>query len=178
MKKFKILTDLLLFIVTILLFDIELIGNLNHEILGITIAILIIIHLILNFNWIKQVTKNLKKTNLKTKIMYVIDIFTMLIYLGAITCGILISDKIFNFHMSSNLPLMLAHLIFGRLAITIMLVHLGLHLDRIFIKIKNKKIKIVIYVVYVIITILVAIYFTYTLTRSFQWLYMFGKNNW
>lgn len=99
MKKFKILIDILLFIVTVLLFDIELIGNLNHEILGITIGVLIIIHL-------------------------------------------------------------------------------GLHLDRIFVKIKNKKIKIVIYVVYVIITILVAIYFTYTLTHSFQWLYSFKKNNW
>lgn len=178
MKKFKILIDILLFIVTILLFDIELIGNLNHEILGITIGILIIIHLILNFKWIKQVTKNFRKTNLKTKIMYIIDVFTMLIYLGAITCGILISNKIFNFHTSSNLPLMLAHLILGRLAIIIMLVHLGMHLDRIFSKIKTKKIKLVIYVIYVVISILVAIYFTYTLTHSFQWLYMFGKNNW
>ena len=60
MKKFKILIDVLLFIVTILLFDIELIGNLNHEILGITISILILIHIILNIKWIKKVTKNLK----------------------------------------------------------------------------------------------------------------------
>lgn len=111
MKKFKILIDILLFIVTVLLFDIELIGNLNHEILGITLSILIIIHVLLNLKWIKQVTKNLKKVNTKTKIMYIIDILTMLIYAGAIICGILISDKIFNFKMSSNLYIVISHLI-------------------------------------------------------------------
>lgn len=178
MKKVKILIDILLFIVTILLFDIELIGNLNHEILGITISILIVIHIALNFKWIKQVTKNFKKVNLKTKVMYIVDIFTMIIYLGAIICGVMISDKIFNFHMGSNLYMMLSHLIFGRLAIIIMFVHLGLHLYRIFSKIKNTKVKIIIYIVYVIVVLLIAIYLIYTLTHSFQWLYAFGKLDW
>lgn len=116
MKRIKVLIDILLFIVTVLLFDIELIGNLNHEILGITLGILIIIHVILNVKWIKQVTKNLKKINTKTKIMYVIDILIMLIYLGAIICGILISDKIFNFKMSSNLYIVISHLIFRKIS--------------------------------------------------------------
>lgn len=171
MKKFKILIDILLFIITILLFNIGLIGNLNHEILGMTIGILIIIHIILNFKWIKQVTKNFKKVNRKTKVMYVIDILIMLIYLGSIICGILISDQIFNFQMSSNLVLVLLHLTLGRLAIIVMFIHLGLHLDRAFTKIKSKKLKKVIYAIYVIIVLLIAIYFIYTLTHSFQWMY-------
>ncbi len=175
MKKFKILIDVLLFIVTILLFDIELIGNLNHEILGITISILILIHIILNIKWIRKVTKNLKKVNLKAKIMYTIDIFTMLIYFGAIICGIMISDKIFNFHMGSNLYMILSHLIFGRLAIIIMFTHLGLHLDRIFSKVKNLNGKKILYIIYIIIILLIAIYLMYTLTHSFQWLYAFGN---
>lgn len=116
MKKFKVLIDILLFIITILLFNIGLIGNLNHEILGITLGILILIHVLLNFKWIKQVTKNLKKINTKTKIMYVIDILIMLIYLGAIICGILISDKIFNFKMSSNLYIVISHLILRKIS--------------------------------------------------------------
>lgn len=178
MKKFKILIDVLLFIVTILLFDIELIGNLNHEILGIAISILILIHIILNFKCIKQVTKNFKKVNSKTKVMYVIDVFTMLIYLGAIICGIMISDKIFNFHMGSNLYMMLLHLIFGRLAIIIMFIHLGMHLDRMLNKIKSSNIKRIIYIIYIIIILLISIYLIYTLTHSFQWLYAFGKLDW
>lgn len=178
MKKFKVLIDIILFIITILLFNIGLIGNLNHEILGTTIGILIIIHIVLNFKWIKQVTKNFKKINRKTKLMYIIDILIMLIYLGSIICGILISDQIFSFQMSSNLILVLSHLALGRLAIIIMLIHLGLHFDRIFAKIKSKKLKKVIYVIYTIIVLLIAIYFTYTLTHSFQWMYAFGNRNW
>ena len=173
MKKFKIVIDILLFIMTVLLFDIELIGNLNHEILGIILGILIIIHIGLNFKWIKQVTKNIKKVNIKTKAMYMIDILIMLIYFVSIVFGILISYKIFNFHMSSNLYLMLAHLILGRLAIVLMFIHLGLHFDRLFSKIKSKKLKKVIYSIYIIIVLLIAIYFLYTLTHSFQWLYAF-----
>ncbi len=132
MKKLKIIIDILLFIITIALFNIGLIGNLMHEILGIALAILIIIHILLNFKWIKQVTKNFKKTNTKTKIMYIIDILIMIIYLRAIICGILIANEVFNFHMSSSLGLVLTHLILGRLAIITMFIHLGLHLDRIF----------------------------------------------
>ena len=48
MKKLKIIIDILLFIITIALFNIGLIGNLMHEILGIALAILIIIHILLN----------------------------------------------------------------------------------------------------------------------------------
>lgn len=178
MKKLKIIIDILLFIITIALFNIGQIGNLMHEILGIALAILIIIHILLNFKWIKQVTKNFKKTNTKTKIMYIIDILIMIIYLGTIICGILIANEVFNFHMSSSLGLVLTHLILGRLAIITMFIHLGLHLDRIFKKVKNEKFKKAIYIIYIFIAIGITVYFIYTLTHSFQWLYAFGNSNW
>lgn len=175
MRNLKIGIDILLLIATILLFEIDLIGNMNHEILGIALGILIIVHIGLNFKWIKQITRNFKKTNTKTKIMYVVDIFMMLIYFVAIICGMLISEKIFSFHMSSNLYVVLGHILFGRLAIIMMFVHLGLHLDRMLAKIKGSKLKISIYVIYSMIVLLIFIYLFYTLTHSFQWIYAFGK---
>lgn len=178
MKKLKIIIDILLFVVTVALFNVGLIGNLMHEILGITLAILIVIHILLNFKWIKQVTKNFKKTNAKTKIMYIVDILIMIIYLGAIICGILIANETFNFHMSSSLGLVLTHLALGRLAIITMFIHLGLHLDRILKNVENKKLKKSIYIVYTFIVIGIEIYFIYTLTHSFQWMYAFGNSNW
>lgn len=176
MKKLKLTIDILLFIITVLLVNIELTGNLNHEILGIALGILIIIHIALNFRWIKQVTKNFKKVNTKTKIMYIVDIFIMIIYLGSIICGILISNEIFNFKMGSNLYVVLLHLILGRLAIIIMFTHIGLHLDK-FIKLKNRKAKTIFYIIYTTIVFLFAMYLLYTLTHSFQWLYAFGNSN-
>lgn len=178
MKKFKIIIDILLFIVTISLFDIGLTGNLNHEILGVTLGILVTIHIVLNFKWIKYVSQNLKNVNIKTKIMYITNIFIMLIYLGSIICGALISAEIFNFKMSSNLFIVISHLILGRLAIIAMFIHLGLHLDRILTKIKSKKLKRVVCFIYTIIVLLITVYFLYTLTHSFQWTYAFGNIGW
>lgn len=51
--------------------------------------------------------------------------------------------------MSSSLGLVLTHLILGRLAIITMFIHLGLHLDRIFKKVKNEKFKKAIYIIYI-----------------------------
>lgn len=174
MKKIKIIIDILMFVVTVLLMEIEVIGFLSHEILGMLLGILILIHIVLNFKWIKQVTKNFKSTNTKTKIMYAIDIFTMVIYFGAIICGMLISHEIFNSSLRTNVYMMLAHITFGRLAVIIMFIHLGMHLDRMLAKIKSKSIKRTIYILYIIISLSVAIYSIYALTNSFQWIYVFG----
>lgn len=122
MKKTKILIDVLLLIVTILLTSIDKTGRLAHEILGISMAILLIIHIFLNWNWVKQIPKNFKKV--------------------------------------------------------IMFIHIGMHLDRMFIKVKSEKLKRFLYCIYIVIAILVSIYSIYTLTHSYQWMYMFGTQKW
>jgi len=174
MKAFKIIVDILLFVVTFLLVNIEITGNLIHEILGITMAILLLIHIVTNWNWIKSVTKNFKKVNKKTKVMYVVNLLTMIVYFGAILFGVIISHELFKFETSSNYKFVITHIIFGRLAIVVMLLHVGMHLDKMFAKIKNKKIKAILYIIYIILAILISAYSIYTLTHSFQWVMVFG----
>ena len=174
MKAFKIIVDILLFVVTFLLINIEITGHLIHEILGITMAILLLIHIVTNWNWIKSVTKNFKKVNKKTKVMYVVNLLTMIVYFGAILFGIIISHELFKFETSSNYKFVITHIIFGRLAIVVMLLHVGMHLDRMFKKVKNKNIKIILYIIYIILAILISAYSIYTLTHSFQWVMVFG----
>ena len=168
-KIFKFILDILLFITTILLTNIDFTGGKVHEVLGILIFVLLIFHVIFNFNWIKSVTKNFKKVNIKTKIMYIINIGILVIYLCAIIFGIAISNELFNFKNSNNIYIVILHFLFGRLAIVMMSVHLGMHLDRILIKLKFCIISI-----YIIIVILVFIYSIYKLTHSYQWMFMFG----
>lgn len=175
MKKIKILIDVLLLIVTILLASIDKTGRLAHEILGISMAILLTIHIFLNWNWVKQITINFKKVNKKTKIMYIVNIFTMIIYFGSIIFGIIISNELFRFKTSINIYLVIIHILFGRVSIIVMFIHIGVNLDRMFIKIKNKKIKGFLYCIYIIIAVLVSIYSIYTLIHSYQWMYMFGS---
>lgn len=174
MKVFKIIIDILLLIDTFVLVNMDITGHLIHEILGITMAILLLIHIVTNWNWIKSVTKNFKKVNKKTKVMYVVNLLTMIVYFGAILFGIIISHELFKFETSSNYKFVITHIIFGRLAIVIMLLHVGMHLDRMFKKIKNKKIKAILYIIYIILAILISAYSIYTLTHSFQWVMVFG----
>lgn len=174
MKAFKIIIDILLFVVTFLLVNIEITGNLIHEILGITMAILLLIHIVTNWNWIKSVTKNFKRVNKKTKVMYVVNLLTMIVYFGAILFGVIISHELFKFETSSNYKFVITHIIFGRLAIVVMLLHVGMYLDRMFSKVKNKKIKAILYIIYIILSILISAYSIYTLTHSFQWVMVFG----
>lgn len=167
-NKIKIVIDILMFVITLLLMNINTTGHLTHEVLGITITILIILHLILNFKWIKNVGKNLKKTTLKTKMQYCTDIFTFIFYFLAIIFGILISTKIFNFSTNGDAYIMLCHHIFGRLAIIMMTIHIGFHLNMI-ITTKNKNIKTIIYIVYIIISLAFTIYLIYNLTENYVW---------
>ena len=174
MRVFKIFIDILLLIDTFVLVNMDITGHLIHEILGISMAILLLIHIVTNWNWIKNVTKNFKKVNKKTKLMYVVNILTMIIYFGAILFGIIISHELFKFETSSNYKFVITHVIFGRLAIIVMLMHIGMHLNRIFKKVKNKNIKYGIYIIYILVSVLISTYSIYTLTHSFQWVMVFG----
>lgn len=174
MKLFKMIIDILLLIDTAILTNMDITGHFIHEILGITMGILILIHIVSNWNWVKNVTKNFKKINKKTKLMYFVNLITMIIYFGAMLFGIAISHELFRFEASSNYKLVITHIIFGRLAIIAMFLHIGIHLDRIFNKIKNKKIKMILYIIYIIMAILSSLYSIYTLTHSFQWVMVFG----
>mgnify|MGYP004524871233 CR=1 FL=1 len=169
-NKIRLIVDISMFILTFLLMNVNFISPLWHEIFGITISFLIIIHLILNFKWIKNITKNIKKVKSQTKILYAVDILTFFSYFITITLGILISTSIFNFKTSYNPYLMLIHHITGRLSLSLMLVHFGFHLNRINPKFtKNETIKGIIYIIYITIGILITMYLIYTLVRSYVW---------
>lgn len=150
--------------------NVNLISPLWHEIFGMIIILLIVFHLILNFKWIKNITKNLAGVKSKTKIVYIVDALTFLSYFVTIVIGVLISISIFNFKTSYNPYLMLIHHIIGRLSLTLMLVHLGFHLNRMITKItKNEIVKGIIYIIYIMLSILITMYLLYTLVRSYVW---------
>lgn len=170
MNKIRLLIDITMFFLTFFLMNVNLISPLWHEIFGIIISILIVIHLILNFRWIKNITKNIRKVKNQTRLLYFVDVLTFFSYLVTIVIGILISISIFNFRTSYNPYLMLTHHITGRLSLTMMLVHLGFHLNRIIRKItKNETIKGIIYIIYITIGVLITMYLIYTLVRSYVW---------
>ncbi len=69
MKKLhiKILVDIFMIILFICLMKIKITGMHRHEVLGIVLTLLVIIHLVLNFNWFKNILKKLFNKNMSSK---------------------------------------------------------------------------------------------------------------
>ncbi len=130
MKNKKIILDIIMTIIFIVLMDTSITGIKFHEILGLGIFALFLIHKILNWSWIKGVTKKLadKNLNIKTRIMYGIDVIMVLLTTFVIISGILISQNIFmefaadNIEKWSNL-----HHLGSYTLLVVLSIHVGLH---------------------------------------------------
>lgn len=90
-----------LFVILIYAYDT---GLAFHEIAGLVIFALFTVHIILNWSWIKSVTKNLFTSKIKTKskLMYVLNA-ALLISVGTIIItGIMISRVVFDFGLNGE----------------------------------------------------------------------------
>jgi len=72
-------------------------GLVFHEIVGLSISALFASHILLNWSWVKNITKNLFNRRLKVsaKLKYALNATTFLTVATVIITGILISKVIF-----------------------------------------------------------------------------------
>lgn len=132
MKKInyvKITLDILMAIVFLLLFNKNAIAGMTfHEIAGLIIGLAFLIHILLNFKWIKKVTVKFfsPKMKLKTRIGYIVDLLLLIDMALIIGTGISISKVIFSgiFKSAGNQSL---HISLSYLALLLIGIHVGLH---------------------------------------------------
>lgn len=130
MKYKKIILDVLTTIIMILLMNNNFTGVKRHEVLGIAIVLLFVIHKYFNWSWIKNITLNLfnKKTPTKTKIMYFLDILLLMLLLLNTLSGILISQNLFTYLNARNIKIWSnLHHLFAYGFLVVIGIHLGLH---------------------------------------------------
>lgn len=142
MKK-NFYLDIVMFIILLLLINIDITGIYFHEILGIIIAILSIYHIKLNFNWLKNITHKLFESNFnkKTKFMYLLNIILFIFFCLDIGSGILISKNIFfNIITINNMNYISKwHYFFSYWLFFLIVIHIALHWNLIRIKLNIKK---------------------------------------
>lgn len=134
MKTKKLILDIIMTIIMVSLMDVVFTGIKLHELLGIGLLFLFIIHKFFNWDWIKGVTKNLfsPKIKAKIKVMYAVDILLVLSVAFIIISGILISQELFpslnadNISLWSNL-----HHFASYFSLVLISVHIGLHWEMI-----------------------------------------------
>lgn len=160
MKKktiFKMIIDVLMLILMILEFSKLYVGQLLHEVFGITLFILFIIHNVLNINFYKNIFKG--KYTLVRTISTIVNILFLICMLLTIILGIPISHELFKgLNLNGNITTRKLHTILGYWNLVLLGIHLGFHFKIIFAKLRNKikdkkAIKSIVYLLELVIVI-------------------------
>ncbi|MEN6460542.1 MAG: DUF4405 domain-containing protein [Syntrophomonas sp.] len=93
----KLILDIIMTAVFLILIDPKNTGMAFHEIAGLTMGALFTFHIILNWTWVKSITKNLlnPKLKTKTKAFYIINAVSFISVMTIIVTGIEISQVLF-----------------------------------------------------------------------------------
>lgn len=98
MKKlyFKILTDIMMIIMFVCLTKIKITGMHMHEVVGCVLGAALMLHLLLNINWIKSITLRIfdKKLNNKVRSAYAINLLLLIMFVIVFVSGIVVSVTI------------------------------------------------------------------------------------
>lgn len=139
---FKLFVDLFMGVLFVLLMNLSFTGLVFHEIVGTFIFVVFIIHIILNMNWIKAIGKRLTsdkiKTREKVKFLLSVAIFLSVITMGV--TGILISKCLFTSITVNNSKIFYPiHKGAAMVSLSLLCVHIGVHLDYLIGAVKNIK---------------------------------------
>ncbi|GIM28831.1 hypothetical protein CPJCM30710_14970 [Clostridium polyendosporum] len=134
MKKInfvKITLDLLMSIVFVLLFNKMAVAGLRfHETAGLSLGVAFIIHIALNWKWVKQVTLKLfnPKITFKTRFGYIINVLLLFAMGYIIISGVLISKVLFpNINIGNKQLLKMLHISVSYFSLLLIGIHIGLH---------------------------------------------------
>lgn len=128
--KRKLILDILMTAIMVCLLNTNLTGLLVHELLGIGIFFLFVLHKLLNLKWIKAVTRNLFRKSLKprTRLLYSLDVLLLILATANVVTGVLVSTRVLAFISAKDIYV--TSLLHHFLAYSLMLVlaiHVALH---------------------------------------------------
>ena len=131
-RMLKLLLDAVLLVLLVLMYRKQVISLAFHEIGGLALIGLLVIHLLVNAKWIGSVTRKLfsRGTTGLVRARYIGDALLFLAFLAVGVSGVLISKVVFSFHVPGNFRTL--HYFASAVAIILMGVHLGLHADYLF----------------------------------------------
>ena len=137
-RVLKLALDAVMLILLVLMYKKQVISMSFHEIGGLALIGLFVIHHLLNARWIGAVTKRLfaKATPGLVRARYIVDALLLIAFLTVGVTGILINKTLFTIHVAGNAKTL--HYFSAAIAILLMGVHLGLHADLIFGKVFQK----------------------------------------
>ena len=137
--KMKTAADILMTAALPILMCYSIVGETAHEVIGIAMFGLFILHHILNFGWIMSLFKG--KYDLRRSVNTAVNALVFLCMVGLMYSGIVISKHIFNFvNIGGAMFARTVHMLCAYWGLVLMSVHLGMHISQMAarMKLKNK----------------------------------------
>ncbi|MBQ6324997.1 MAG: DUF4405 domain-containing protein [Clostridia bacterium] len=115
--------DCVLIAICATLFSKNVISLMYHEVVGLVLMILFVVHVVFNRKWVSRVFSGKMKTG-RSKATLVVNALLILSWVVVMVTGVLVSKKLFPFQVSSLNPL---HFFSAALALVMTGIHFGLH---------------------------------------------------
>ncbi|MBR1764344.1 MAG: DUF4405 domain-containing protein [Ruminococcus sp.] len=136
--KIKTAADILMTAALPVLMCYSIVGETAHEIIGIAMFALFILHHIFNFGWIKSLFKG--KYNLRRIVGTLVNASVLICMIGLMYSGIVISKHIFTFvHIGGAMFARTVHMLCAYWGLVLMSVHLGMHISQMAARMKLKS---------------------------------------
>lgn len=132
----KIIVDILLFILILIEYSRLQLPPEVHEITGICLLILVVIHLILNKNYLMAIPKG--KYNLKRKLILIVNLSFFIVFFATVMTGMLTNQYLVTSINIKNMTTIYIHKILGHLSIILLAIHLGINIKKPFTKLETK----------------------------------------
>ncbi len=127
----NLLLDIGLFLAFLLLFEPESTGIPIHEWLGIAMAITILIHILLHWDWVKTITRRFfQQMKSKVRINYILNAAIFVSFTAIMLSGLMISHSVLRFFglQSLDTPFWnMTHRFATDVTIWLIALHIGLH---------------------------------------------------
>ena len=135
MKIFRTVLDILMLADFIILQNTDFTGGFIHEISGLILALLFVVHICVNMKMTSKMLGNFKSLKFRSKLSLVADILLFTAMIVCVTSGLLVSSII----GITSMPVIVSqiHIWSGISAFIIMIVHLGLHISPLLAKINK-----------------------------------------
>lgn len=164
MKKLKMIIDIAMYLIFIVLMGHHITDNLIHEILGVVLFVLFIVHHILNYRYYKTIFKG--RYTFKRLFILITDLLLLICMIGMIISAINISSDVFTF---LNIPTTIfgrkLHMISTSWGFVIMSIHVCLHIGILINKLNKKMKNNTFEYVYYLILFLIASYGLYSFIK-------------
>ena len=136
--KIKTAADILMTAALPVLMCYSIVGEKAHEVIGIAMFGLFILHHILNFGWIKSLFKG--KYDLSRSVNTAVNALVFLCMIGLMYSGIVISKHVFTFvNIGGAMTTRTIHMLCAYWGLVLMSVHLGMHISQMAVRMKLKN---------------------------------------